>query len=417
MTVVRKGDARADHRAEAAAERALLSLNPRTRREGTSRRMRIPFADRKRTSQPRKGALSLPARAHDVARRGSLRWRYVSDGIDVSAGFAIDLGSSVTRVAASDGELLFEEPSVAAIDLATRRLIAFGKEAAGLGARSAGQVGVVRPVRAGKLLDVDVAEAVVAEVFHRIGVGRLDRRQVALCCHIDTSDVQRRALERALRQAGAKHIRAIEQPVAAAIAAGLPLAEPVGTMVVDVGGGTSDLGVMALGGLVTSAAVAIGGTTFDDALRSYLLKTHGLTVAQRVAETLRRQHGTLLSASSEPKVAVSGRDALDGRPRSVLVEIDELTSVLQIAVAPLLDAASACIGDAPPDLANDLLRSGLLLVGGGSLLDGLDQLIAIATGVPVHLPSEPDRLVVRGAARCLEPGYSLGPKFSELTFD
>lgn len=335
----------------------------------------------------------------------------------MSAGFAIDLGSSVTRVATSDGELLFEEPSVAAVDLSTRRLIAFGKEAAGLGARSAGQVGVVRPVRAGKLLDVDVAEAVVADVFHRIGVGRLDRRAVALCCHIDTSDVQRRALERALRQAGAKHIRAIEQPIAAAIAAGLPLAEPVGTMVVDVGGGTSDLGVMALGGLVTSAAVAIGGSSFDEALRAYLLKTHGLAVAERAVETLRRQHGTLLESPGARAVSISGRDALDGRTRGVYLAIEELTSVLRRAVAPLLAAAALCIGDAPPDLANDLLRSGLLLVGGGSLLDGLDQQLAIATGVPVHIPIESDRLVVRGAARCLEPGYSSGPKLSELTFD
>lgn len=335
----------------------------------------------------------------------------------MSGGFAIDLGSSVTRVASSDGELLFEEPSVAAIDLASHRLIAFGREAAGLGARSAGQVGVVRPVRAGKLLDVDVAEAVVAEVFRRIGVGRLERREVALCCHIDTSDVQRRALERALRQAGAKHIHPIEQPVAAAIAARLPLAEPVGTMVVDVGGGTSDLGVMALGGLVTSAAIAIGGTTFDDALRSHLLRAYGLSVAQRAAEALRRRHGTLLSLGSRALADVSGRDALDGRPRSVAVEVAELTEVLEVAVAPLLAAASACIGEAPPDLANDLLRSGLLLVGGGSMLSGLDQRLAVATGVPVHIPLEPDRLVVRGAARCLERGYSASPRLSELTFD
>jgi rod shape-determining protein MreB len=335
----------------------------------------------------------------------------------MSAGFAIDLGSSVTRVATSAGELLFEEPSLAAVDLSNGRLIAFGKEAAGLGARSAGQVGVVQPVRAGKLLDVEVAEAVVGEVFRRIGVGRMDRREVALCIHVDTSDVQRRALERALHQAGARHIHVVEQPVAAAIGAGLPLAEPVGTMVVDVGGGTSDLGVMALGGLVTSAAVSIGGTTFDEALRLRLLRSYGLAVSARAAEALRRRHGTLVRSDARGSVEIAGRDAMDGRPRSIVIQLEEIGAVLDAAVQPLLSAAAACIGEAPPDLANDLLRSGLLLVGGGSFLPGLDQLLAFATGVPVHIPVEADRLVVRGAARCLRRDFQPRTEFSELTFD
>ena len=335
----------------------------------------------------------------------------------MSAGFALDLGSSMTRVAASSGEMLFEEPSLAAVDMSNGRLIAFGKDAAGLGARSAGQVGVVQPVRAGKLLDVEVAEAVVAEVFRRIGVGRLDRREVALCSHVDTSDVQRRALERALHQAGARHIRVVEQPVAAAIGAGLPLAEPVGSMVVDVGGGTSDLGVMALGGLVTSAAVAIGGSTFDEAIRLRLLRSYGLAVSVRGAESLRRRFGTLISRDARGTAEIAGRDAMDGRPRSVVIQIDELTAVLDAAVQPLLSAAAACIGEAPPDLANDLLRAGLLLVGGGSMLPGLDQMLAFATGVPVHIPIEADRLVVRGAARCLGRGFPERKELSELTFD
>ena len=334
----------------------------------------------------------------------------------MSGAFALDLGSSVTRVASTSGEILFEEPTLAALELSSDRLLAFGTEAVSFGAHSAGQVAMIRPVRAGKLVDVDVATAVIAEVFHRIGVGRLEHREVALCIHVDASAVQRRALERAIRQAGSRRIPSVEQPIAAAIGAGLPISEAVGSMVVDVGGGTSNVGVMALGGLVATAAADIGGLDFDQSIRTYLAKEHGLALSQRRVESLRRQHGSLSPVEPRSLVEVEGRDAKSGRPRSAEVTEGELAAVLDRIVEPLMALAVRCITEAPPDVANDLVGVGLTLVGGGSRLRGLDERLAYATGVPVHVPAEPERLSVRGAARCLAEDYISVKSVTELKF-
>jgi rod shape-determining protein MreB len=334
----------------------------------------------------------------------------------MSGAFALDLGSSMTRVASPAGEMLFEEPTLAALELSSDRLLAFGTEAANYGAQSAGHVAMIRPVRAGKLVDVDVATAVVAEIFRRIGVGRLEHREVALCIHVDASAVQRRALERAIHQAGSRHIQSVEQPIAAAIGAGLPLSEAVGSMVVDVGGGTSNVGVMALGGLVATAATDVGGLDFDQAIRVYLAREHGLALSSRRLESLRRRHGSLSPAERRGRVLVEGRDAKSGRPLSVEITEAELASVLDRVVEPLLALAVRCITEAPPDVANDLVGTGLTLVGGGSLLVGLDERLAIATGVPVHVPAEPERLSVRGAARCLAADYISPKAVTELRF-
>jgi rod shape-determining protein MreB len=346
----------------------------------------------------------------------SLRWRYESGGLNVSGAFALDLGSSVTRVASPSGEMLFEEPTLAAVELSSDRLLAFGNEAASFGAHSAGHVAMIRPVRAGKLVDVDVATAVVAEVFRRIGVGRLEHREVALCIHVDASAVQRRALERAIRQAGSRRIQIVEQPIAAAIGAGLPLSEAIGSMVVDVGGGTSNVGVMALGGLVATAAADIGGLDFDQAVRTYLAKEHGLALSPRRVEALRRRHGSLAPTEPRAVVVVEGRDARSGRPSSAEVSEGELAAVLDRVVEPLMVLAVRCITEAPPDVANDLIGAGLTLVGGGSRLAGLDERLAYATGVPVHVPAEPERLSVRGAARCLAADYISVKTVTELKF-
>jgi rod shape-determining protein MreB and related proteins len=334
----------------------------------------------------------------------------------VSGAFALDLGSSVTRVASTSGEMLFEEPTLAAVELSSDRLLAFGTGAASFGAHSAGHVAVIRPVRAGKLVDVDIATAVVAEVFRRIGVGRLEHREVALCIHVDASAVQRRALERAIRQAGSRHIQTVEQPIAAAIGAGLPLSEAIGSMVVDVGGGTSNVGVMALGGLVATAAADIGGLDFDQAIRAYLAREHGLALSQRRVEVLRRRHGSLSPGDPHALVLIEGRDAKKGRPSSAEVTEAELASVLDRAVEPLMTLAVRCITQSPPDVANDLVETGLTLVGGGSRLAGLDERLASATGVPVHVPAEPERLSVRGAARCLAEDYTSVKVVTELKF-
>jgi rod shape-determining protein MreB len=317
----------------------------------------------------------------------------------MSADLALDLGTSITRVADRSGNIVLEEPTLAAVDTDTGKLVAFGREALGLGARSAGRVALVRPVRNGKLVDVELAQATVAEILRRAGASFFEHPRVVVCAHVDSTPVQQRAVERALRRAGARSVRFVEQPLACALGARLPIAEAVGRMVVDVGGGTTDIGVLALGGLVTSAAVPVGGSVFDDAVRDHLARVHRLVVERRVVEALRRELGAVGPVARDLEVDVAGRDALSGLPSARTVSRCELRSALEPVVEPVVAAALRCMTTAPPDLANDLLGTGVLLVGGGSLLEGFALRLASAIGVPVHVPERPQLLGVLGAAR------------------
>jgi len=322
-------------------------------------------------------------------------------GRSLSADLALDFGTSTTRVVDSDGRLLLDEPTVAAIDGDSGRLLALGHEALGVGAGSAGRVSIVRPVRRGQLFDLSLAEEVLSEVLRNAGVSRLQHPRILVCSHVGATKVQHRALDRALRKAGARQVRFVEQPLACAVGSSLAIEEPSGSMVVEVGGGTTDAGVLALGGLVTSRSLAFGGEDVDDAVRSLLARRHGLVVDQATAAEVCRTIGTLDAASPELRVEVVGRDARTGRTATAVLARSELRPVLEELVSPVLDAAVACITDAPPDLANDLLGRGLVLAGGGASLDGFDRRLATATGLPVHVSSEPRLCAVVGASRCL----------------
>ena len=332
------------------------------------------------------------------------------------ADLALDLGTSVTRVADANGTIVLEEPTLAAVDADGGRLVAFGRDAAGLGARSAGRVFLIRPVRNGKLVDVDLADAALAEVLRRAGATWLDHPRVVVCSHVGATGVQTRAVERALRRGGARSVRFVEHPIACAIGAGLPIADPVGQMVVDVGGGTTDVGVVALGSLVTTASVPVGGIELDDAVRAHLVRVHGLVADRVVVERLRRKFGTVGPVTRDEEVEVVGRDALSGRPASALVTTTDLAIALDPVVQLILAAALRCITGAPPDLANDLLETGLLLVGGGARLSGLARRLASATGVPVHVPEHMELLGVCGAARS-EDAPARSPALSGLSPD
>ncbi len=319
----------------------------------------------------------------------------------MSSDLAIDFGSATTRVADSRGALLLEQPTVAAVDADSGRLLGFGDKALAVGVGTAGRVRLVRPVRHGQLVDIALAEEVLGEVVRLAGVSRLSHPRVLACVHVGATHVQRRALDRALRQAGARQVRFVEQPVACAIGAGLRIEEPEGIMVVDVGAGTTDIGVLALGGIVTSASLAVGGDDLDDAVRTSIARRFALVIDQSAASEVRRRIGTVEPAGSRPRLEVLGRESATGRPASVVLSEAEIMPVLEELIRPILDATIDCIATAPPDLANDLLRSGVHLCGAGSLLDGLDRRLARSTGLPVRAVAEPGRCAVVGASRCL----------------
>lgn len=327
---------------------------------------------------------------------------------------ALDFGSAVTRVADARGTVVFEEPTLAAVEGEARRLIAFGSKAIGLGATTAGQVRLVRPVWRGQLVDIELAEDVLAEVVRSSGVSRLSHPRVLACVHVGASGVQERALERALRRAGARQVRFLEQPVASAIGSGLPIEQPSGSMVVDVGAGTTDIGVLALGALVTSASLPVGGDDFDEAVRLMLARHYDLVVDIGTASDVRRRIGTVRrpAPGDLPHLEVRGRDASSGHAGAVVISSAELVGALDDLVAPVLAAIVDCIATAPPDLANDLLGSGVHLAGGGSQLDGFAQRVSEATGLRVHSAKEPGRRAIQGAARCLTMFDALGASLS-----
>jgi rod shape-determining protein MreB len=334
----------------------------------------------------------------------------------VSGEIAIDFGSSMTRVADVDGTLLFEEPTIAAIDSDSGRLLAFGSEALGLGARSAGRVRIAHPVRNGKIAEVDLAERVISDALSRCGIGRLERPRAVACTHIEQTAVQDRAIERALRKAGIRSVRSIEHPIAAAIGADLPIADAVGRMVVDVGGGTTDVAVIALGGIVCSVGVEVGVDDLDATVRTYFYRELDLVIDLATSAALREAATAGVGENAEPIDSVEGRDARSGEPRRVEIDLIELQERVERVIRVICDGAIEAISGAPPDVANDLVSSGLLLVGGGAFLSGLNRKLARATGVPVHVPAEPARTAVRGAARSVpaaSSGLDVTPRFGD----
>jgi rod shape-determining protein MreB and related proteins len=327
---------------------------------------------------------------------------HADERLPVSAELALDLGTAWTRIADATGALIVEEPTIAAIDRDSGRVIAFGKEALGHAARASGRVRIQRPMRNGQLVDIDLVEAVLAEALRRAGVSRLSHPKVLVCTHVGATKVQNRALERAIRRAGAKGVLFLAQPTACAIGAGLPIDEPTGSMVTDVGAGTTDVGVLALGGLVVAASFARGADDFDEAIRTYLARERGILVDFSTAEAIRIEIGSVSPDASGAQAEVAGRDAKTARQMNALVEASEIQPILEELVTPILDAVVTVITKAPPELVNDLLSSGVLLAGGGALLPGFDGRLAKATGLPVHVASDGGRAAVLGAARCLE---------------
>jgi rod shape-determining protein MreB len=322
--------------------------------------------------------------------------------VTLSAEFALDFGTGSTRIADASGALLVDEPTVAAVDKDSGRLVAFGSEVLGLGARAAGRVAVRFPVRNGQLVDLGLVEEVLAEALRRAGASRLSHPRVLVCTHIGATRVQNRALDRAVRKAGAKDVLFIAHPTACAIGARIAIDEPTGSMVADVGAGTTDVAVFALGGIVVSSSCARGGDDLDEAVRTYLVRQRDILVDRAAVQAARVAVGTVAPRPPEAEFEVVGRDADSGRPKRALITAAEVKAILDPLVAPMLEAVLAGITQAPPELVNDLIGSGLLLAGGLGHLDGFDRRLAKVTGVPIHVAAEAGRCAVLGAARCLE---------------
>jgi len=328
---------------------------------------------------------------------------------------AIDLGTANTLVYARGRGIILFEPTVIALNSRTQDVLAMGNQAWHMIGRTPGHIVAVRPLRGGAITDFEITQRLIRLIFERSGVNRLQRARVLVCVPSGITHVEQRAVLEATRRAGASQTYLIEQPMAAAIGAGLPIHEPLGNMVVDIGGGTSEVAVISLGGIVALRAVRVGGFDLDHAIQAHLRRVHNVAVGERTAEEVKLAIGSAYPTPEEYKAEVRGRDLMSGMPRTVVLEPEEIREAIAEPVQAVMHAVIQALAETPPELAQDLLEVGIHLVGGGSMLRGLDRLIARETGVPVRPVDMPLETVVLGAGRCLESFDRLRDMFMDRT--
>ncbi len=268
--------------------------------------------------------------------------------------------------------------------------------------RTPGYIVAVRPLRGGAITDFDITQRMIRLLLQRVGVNRFNRPRVVICVPSAITEVERRAVTEAARRAGAADAQLIEQPMAAAIGAGLPIQEPVGNMVIDIGGGTSETALISLGGIVALQAVRVGSFDVDNAIQIYVRREYGIAVGERTAEEIKVAIGSAYPTLDEFKAEVRGRDLMSGLPKTVILSPEEVREAIDEQVVAVIDSVIACLGQAPPELAQDLIVRGMHLVGGGGMLRGFDLRIAEETEIPVHLVDAPLECVVLGAGKVIE---------------
>ena len=315
---------------------------------------------------------------------------------------AIDLGTANTLVYARNRGIVLNEPTVIALNEKTQDVLAMGHGAWQMIGRTPGYIVAVRPLRKGAITDFEITQRMIRLLLKRAGVSRMNRPRVLICVPSAITEVERRAVEEAARRAGAAETYLIGQPMAAAIGAGLPINEPLGNMVVDVGGGTSETAVISLGGIVALRAIRVGSFDIDAALQAWVRREYGIAIGERTAEEIKVAIGTAYPVDGGMKAEVRGRDLMTGLPKTVILAPDEVRAAIDEQVSAIVDSVVQCLGQAPPELAQDLIMQGIHLVGGGGMLRGLDRRLMADTDVPVTLVRAPLECVVLGAGKCLE---------------
>ncbi|MDP9402796.1 MAG: rod shape-determining protein [Actinomycetota bacterium] len=328
-------------------------------------------------------------------------------GAVVARDLAIDLGTANTLVYARDGGIVLNEPTVIAVNEKTQAVLAMGHDAWQMIGRTPASIVAVRPLRKGAITDFDITQRMIRLLLKRAGVSRFNRPRVVICVPSAITEVERRAVEEAARRAGAADPYLIHQPMAAAIGAGLPIHEPLGNMIVDVGGGTSETAVISLGGIVALQAIRVGSFDIDAAIQTYVRRDYGIAIGERTAEEIKLAIGTAYPMDDAVKAEVRGRDLMTGLPKTVILSPDEVRAAIEEQVNAIVDSVVLCLGQAPPELAQDLIVQGIHLVGGGGMLRGLDRRLHEETRIPVHLVDAPLECVVLGAGKVLESFESL----------
>ena len=315
----------------------------------------------------------------------------------------IDLGTANTLVYIKGQGIVVREPSVVAIRDDSKEVLAVGEEAKRMIGRTPGNIVAIRPMKDGVIADFDVTQSMLSYFIQKAAAKKgVVSPRIAICVPFGVTDVEKRAIEEAARQAGAKDAYLIEEPMAAAIGAGLKVEEPEGNMIVDIGGGTSEIAVISLGGIVSAESVRVGGNKFDDSIVSYVKKEYNLMIGERTAEDIKISIGSTFKEDQESDMQIRGRDLISGLPKTVEISSTEVREALKEPISAIIDAIKSTLEKTPPELASDIMENGIMLTGGGALLRGLDKLIKQETGMPVTIADEPLDCVALGTGKSVE---------------
>ena len=314
----------------------------------------------------------------------------------------IDLGTATTLVFVKGEGVVLCEPSVVAIERGTSHVLAVGDEAKRMLGRTPGNIIAIRPMKDGVISDFEITEAMlryfIKKVHHR---KVLVRPRIVIAIPSGITEVEKRAVKDSAERAGAREVFLIEEPIAAAIGAGLPIQEPVGNMIIDIGGGTTEIAVISLAGTVFSKSIRIGGDEMNEAIIEYLKKTYNLLIGERSSEDIKIKIGSAYPLEEEMSMDVKGRDLVAGLPKTVTITSEEIRESLQETLRAILEVIKISLERTPPELAADLIDHGIVMAGGGSLLRGLDKLISEETGLPVHIADDPLTAVAQGTGKVL----------------
>ncbi len=316
----------------------------------------------------------------------------------------IDLGTANTLIYMRGKGIIIREPSVVAVDTRTDKAKYVGQEAKDVIGRTPGSIMAVRPLKDGVIADFDVTTTMLQEFIHKALKGSFPgtKARVIICIPSGVTAVERRAVKEAAENANAKRVNIIEEPMAAAIGAGLPVAEPTGSMIVDIGGGTSEVAVISLGGIVTSRSVRVAGDEFDLSIAQYIKKKYNLLIGERTSENIKIGIGSAYPMDEETTMEIKGRNLLNGLPENIMISSSEIREALAEPLSHVIEAIKTTLEKTPPELAADIIDQGITLAGGGALLRGLDMLINKETGMPVNIAKSPLDCVAEGTGKVLE---------------
>jgi rod shape-determining protein MreB and related proteins len=315
---------------------------------------------------------------------------------------AVDLGTANTLVYVRGRGIVLNEPSVVAVDVKDGKPLAVGAEAKRMIGRTPSNIQAIRPLKDGVIADFEICEKMLRYFIHRVHQRRFAKPRMVICVPSGITGVEQRAVMEAAEFAGARKAYIIEEPMAAAIGAGLPIHEPTGNMVVDIGGGTSEVAVISLGGIVTSQSIRVGGDELDEALVAYVKKEFQLALGERTAEEIKMQLGSAFPLEEELRAEIRGRDLVTGLPKTVIISTEQIREAISEPVQAIVDAVKVTLDRTPPELSSDLMEQGIVLTGGGALLAGIAARLEYETNMPIITANDPLNCVALGSGMCLE---------------